>query len=180
MAGRCEYFWKENSAKFACKPRKLFKTCPSAARDTWNLCRSMALHESAPAPPAPGQGLHPSRAGRQCFSGGLQVAEDSSRHGSASWMPARSRSPGLLARATPCLRAHWLPLRRLRTGDTMRAFVNSRVAQHPVDPLGLGLGVLNRSESTGRPSQSGCHSSILYSLARPLPGGGGGQSPKNT
>ena len=30
-----------------------------------------------------------------------------------------------------------LPIRRLRTGDTLRTFANGRVAQHPVDPLGI-------------------------------------------
>ena len=34
-----------------------------------------------------------------------------------------------------------LPIRRLRTGDTLRTFANGRVAQHPVDPLGIGVGV---------------------------------------
>ena len=32
-----------------------------------------------------------------------------------------------------------LPLRRLRTGDTLRTFANGRIAQHPVDPLVLEL-----------------------------------------
>ena len=36
-----------------------------------------------------------------------------------------------------------LPIRRLRTGDTLRTFANGRVAQHPVDPLGLGVGILS-------------------------------------
>ena len=38
------------------------------------------------------------------------------------------------------------PLRSLRTGDTLLAFANGRlrVAQHPVNPLGLGVGVPGR------------------------------------
>ena len=35
----------------------------------------------------------------------------------------------------------WLPIRRFRTGDTLLTFANSRVAQHPVDPLGIRVGV---------------------------------------
>ena len=37
----------------------------------------------------------------------------------------------------------WLPvpLRHLSTGDTLRTFANGRVAQHPVDSLGVGVGV---------------------------------------
>ena len=34
-----------------------------------------------------------------------------------------------------------LPIRRLRTGDTLQTFANGRVAQHPVDPYGVGVGV---------------------------------------
>ena len=30
-----------------------------------------------------------------------------------------------------------LPIRSLRTGDTLLTFANGRVAQHPVDPLGI-------------------------------------------
>ena len=37
--------------------------------------------------------------------------------------------------------SQWLGLpilvRSLRTGDTLRTFANGRVAQHPVDPLGI-------------------------------------------
>ena len=34
-----------------------------------------------------------------------------------------------------------LPIRRLRTGYTKRTLANDRVAQHAVDPLGIGVGV---------------------------------------
>ena len=60
--------------------------------------------------------------------------------------------------ATPCFRAQWLALRRLRVGNTLRAFANGHVAQHPVDPLGLCVGV-------PRPTLSGGWS-ILISLSR--------------
>ena len=50
---------------------------------------------------------------------------------------------------TQCLRAQWLPLRSFRVGDTLLAFANGRVAQHPVDPLGLGVGVPRPSRSGG-------------------------------
>ena len=44
-----------------------------------------------------------------------------------------------------------LPIRHLGTGDTLLTFANCSVAQHPFDPLGIGV------ETTGRPShwQSG-------------------------
>ena len=50
-----------------------------------------------------------------------------------------SAATGLVA--TPHFRAQWLSLRRLRTGDTLRTFANGLVAQRPVDPLGLGVGI---------------------------------------
>ena len=141
-AGRREYFWEENFAKFRRKTPKQCKTRSSAARDTWNPgtaawhCLKQRQHLEL-------QGLHPSRVGCRWFSGRPQVGEGSGRRG--SWMLARSTM------ATPCLRAQWLPQRRLRTGDTPRAFANGRVAQHSVTeralehqrqaPLGLGVGV---------------------------------------
>ena len=80
-----------------------------------------------------------------------------------------ARSPGPVA--APCLRAQWLPLRRLRTGDTVRAFANRHSALHPVDrdPFGLGIGP-ECSESSGRKSRPGGStrsSSVLISLSRP-------------
>ena len=51
---------------------------------------------------------------------------------------------GLLAkwlRSVPVAARLRLSLRRLRTDDTLRTFANGRVAQHPVDPLGIGVGV---------------------------------------
>ena len=98
------------------------------------------------------QGLHSSRVGRRWFSGGMQVGKDSGRLG--SWVLAWGTV------ATQCLRAQLLPLRRLRVGDTLRAFANCRAAQHPVQvhPLGLCVGV-------PRPSRSG-GPSILINLSR--------------
>ena len=45
---------------------------------------------------------------------------------------------GLSGHAVPGV-SQWLrlPIRSLRTGDTLRTFANGRVAQHPVDPLGI-------------------------------------------
>ena len=46
--------------------------------------------------------------------------------------------------ATQCLRAQWLLLRRLPTGDTLLTYANGSVAaQHLFDLLSLGVGVLN-------------------------------------
>ena len=42
-----------------------------------------------------------------------------------------------------------LPLRLLRTDNTLLTFANGRVAQHPVDPLGLGVGVPMVDRATG-------------------------------
>ena len=61
------------------------------------------------------------------------------------WPCVKQRQPG----STSCSRAFIrvsaarlrLSLRRLRTDDTLRTFANERVAQHPVDPLGIGVGV---------------------------------------
>ena len=38
------------------------------------------------------------------------------------------------------LRCQWLSL-PIRTGDTLLTFASGRVAQHPVYPLGIGVGV---------------------------------------
>ena len=56
-------------------------------------------------------------------------------------MLARSQFPGPVV--APCLRAQWLPLRRLGTGDTLLTFAsaNGRVDKHPVDVLGLSVEV---------------------------------------
>ena len=44
-----------------------------------------------------------------------------------------------------------LPIRRLRTGDTLQTFANGRVAQHPVDPLEIDHRLVFReSETAGR------------------------------
>ena len=51
---------------------------------------------------------------------------------------------GLLAkwlRSVPVAARLRLSLRRLRTDDTLRTFAKGSVAQHPVDPLGIGVGV---------------------------------------
>ena len=101
-----------------------------------------------------------------------------------------------------------LSLRCLRTpaDDTLRTFANGRVAQHPVDPLGIGVGVprLMVGLATGnqeaarapesRPDQRltaqrawsmtcliGRFNSQITSrfVARAWPGGGGGPSPAN-
>ena len=121
-AGRCGYFRKENSAKFAHKPLKTF---------AWPCqCVKQPEHQQLLL-----QGLHPSRAGhRRWFSCGPQVGEHSGRRG--SWMPAWPRRVPVASRLR-------LSLRGLRTpaDDTLRTFANSRVAQHPVDPLGIAVGV---------------------------------------
>ena len=60
--------------------------------------------------------------------------EHSGRRG--SWMPAWPRSVPVASRLM-------LSLRGLRTpaDDTLRTFANGRVAQHPVDPLGIAVDV---------------------------------------
>ena len=101
--------------KFARMPLKQCKTCSesSAARDTWNLGRSMALREAAPAPPAPG----PSSESRRPTPGGSQAARKSGRtavdsdhgcwpgHGLRAQWPRRVSGPSscpytVFARAT--------------------------------------------------------------------------------
>ena len=95
-----------------------------------------------------------------------------------------------------------LPLRRLRTGDTMRTLANGLVAQPPVDPLGLGVGVprLLVGRATGnhqaarasgvtgtaqRAWSMTCLTGRFHSqidstfVARAWPGGCGGPSPAN-
>ena len=118
------YFWKENFAKFARKPLKILPVA-------WPCqCVKQPEHQHLLL-----KGLHPSRAGhRRWFSGGLQVGEHSGRRG--SWMPAWPRRVPVASRLR-------LSLRGLRTpaDDTLRTFANGRVAQHPVDPLGIGVGV---------------------------------------
>ena len=129
-------FWKENFAKFVRKPLKQCKTCSSAARDTWKIDRSMALREAAPSPPAPGpssQSLRPPVVLRRPASRGGQ-------------RQARIMDAGPVTVSGPTWPSghavsQWLSLRHLRMGDTLQTFANGRVAQHPVDPLGLGVGV---------------------------------------
>ena len=113
-AGRREYFGKENFANFTRKPLKQCKTRSSAVRDPQNLdpaawrCVKQRQH-------LPFQGLHPSRVGRQWFSGGQQVGETAAGADHGCW-------PG---------RPQWLLLRRLRVGDTLRAFARSLAAARP-------------------------------------------------
>ena len=135
-AGRHEYFWKENFAKFTRKTLKQCKTRSSAACDTWNpgtaawrcLKHWQRQHLQL-------QGLHPSRVGRRWFSGGQQVGEGSGRR--RSWMLARGTvSPGPVATPTPSSHGRY-------TAGLCQQF------QHPVDPLGLGVGVLRPSRSGG-------------------------------
>ena len=89
------------------------------------------------------QGFHPSCAGRLWFSGGPQVGRLWERTAAGADHGCRP-SPGLRAkwpRRVPVAARLRLSLRRLRTDDTLRTFANGRVAQHPVDPLGIGVGV---------------------------------------
>ena len=52
-----------------------------------------------------------------------------------------------------------LPLCRLGTGDTLRTIANGRVAQHPADPLGLGVGVPRLLEGRATGNQEAAQAS---------------------
>ena len=122
-AGSCGYFWKETFPKFA---RNTVKTLAVA----WPCqCVKQPEHQHLLL-----QGLHPSRA-----SGSPAARKSGSTAAGAESPRIMDAGPvtvsGLSGHAVP----QWprLPIRRLRTGDTLRTFANGRVAQHPVDPLGI-------------------------------------------
>ena len=76
-------------------------------------------------------------------AGGSPAARKSGRTAAGADHGCRP-SHGLRAkwpRRVPVAARLRLSLRRLRTDDTLRTFANGRVAQHPVDPLGIGVGV---------------------------------------
>ena len=87
------------------------------------------------------QGLHPSRAGCRIGAYGAPAACKSGRTAAGADHGCRP-SHGLLASWLRRVSVPWLLLlRRLR--DTLRTFAKGRVAQHPVDLLGLGVGILS-------------------------------------
>ena len=149
-AGRREYFGKENFANFTRKPLKQCKTRSSAVRDPQNLdpaawrCVKQRQH-------LPFQGLHPSRVGRQWFSGGQQVGETAAGADHGCW-------PG---------RPQWLLLRRLRVGDTLRAFANGRVAGPFTRRGSASLFVLRgRADQEARAYGSAFYCSMAYLACR--------------
>ena len=89
--------------------------------------------------------------------------------------------------ATSCLRAQWLPLRRLRVGDTMRAFANAVTAVSLSNlltrsALALVIRLGGRNDQEASHGSMACLTCRLCSqitsrfVSRAWPGGGRGDA----